>query len=460
MSPSRPAELVGGRYRLLSLAGRGGMAEVWRAELLGTEGFTRPVALKRILKSLVHLADHRAMFVQEARLTAQLDHPNVVQVHDFGEDDAGLYIVMEWVEGLSLRDLLDVCTQHETKISPALAAAIGIEVLRGLEAAHENQHFDEDGTAKPLPIIHRDVSPSNVMLSVRGVVKLADFGLARALHRANLQRMTPAGVVKGKLAYMAPEVVQGRPASPVSDLYSTGVLLWETLAGRRLFDRKTDYDIVMSLVRGERAAPIATLRPDVPPVIAQVVDRALNVDPAQRYGSAEAFARALSDALRTVPERTDKSRMAREFAAATSAFRAMRMSERAEAALAAAKTASHDPVASRDDSGPVLETGEESALTLDASVVAGAPAEAPLRPVSVQGSVREGADRARPGRPRHRVVHDRGVPFSEPSETLDAPIDLGRLDATGHVRIPPTPAAQPEPASGASTEGGPTREKR
>jgi serine/threonine protein kinase len=311
--------LIAGRYSLVELAGRGGMAEVWRADLVGAEGFRRPVALKRILRHLVNSANHRKMFVREAQISATLDHPNIVQVYDFGEDKAGLYIAMEWVEGLTMKDLATLCTVTDVRTSAALVAALGIEVLRGLEAAHENVVVAPDGTARREPIIHRDVSPSNVMLSIRGVAKLADFGLARVLTATGPGALTPAGVVKGKLAYMAPEILRGKPPSVVSDVYSCGVMLWELVCGGRLF--AGEGDIVTALVRGTRAVPVRSRRPDVPEALAAAIDRAVDPDPAVRFPSASAFARGLSDALRTVPERTDTSRLAQEITGAVAAWR-------------------------------------------------------------------------------------------------------------------------------------------
>ena len=328
-----PGTLLGGRYRLIELAGQGGMAEVWRAELLGAEGFRRPVAIKRILKHLTNSPDHRAMFVQEAQLTALLDHPNVVQIYDFGEDQTGLYIAMEWVEGLTMRDLAALFSMHNVRPSPALAAAVGIEVLRALSAAHENVILEADGSTRISPMIHRDVSPSNVLLSIRGVVKLADFGLARAVHRAAVGALTPAGVVKGKLAYMAPEIIKGKPASPLSDLYSCGVLLWETVCGRRLYAGRSEPDIVMALVRGTRAPSVLEYRADVPEALAAVIDKSLSIDPNERYATAVLFARALSDVLRTIPERTDISRLAREVTGAMVQWRKLQAAEAAADAL-------------------------------------------------------------------------------------------------------------------------------
>lgn len=306
---SRPGDVVGGRYRLIELAGAGGMAEVWRAELEGIEGFRRTVAVKRILKHLSVSKEHRQMFVQEAKLTATLDHPNIVHVYDFGEDNAGLFLVLEWVEGLTARDLIQLLNEYGQKPSAALATAIGIEVLKALEAAHENTITMPDGSESNAPIIHRDISPSNVLLSVRGVTKLADFGLARAMH-STISSMTPAGIVKGKLAYMAPEILRGKPAGAQTDVYSTGVLLWELLSCKRLF--QGEGEVIQALMQNKRPASIATHRPDLPPALSAAVDRALDPDTELRFKSAGEFARALSDVLRTVPERTDRARLAKE----------------------------------------------------------------------------------------------------------------------------------------------------
>lgn len=310
-------EWVGGRYRLLQRVGEGGMAEVWRAESQGVEGFRKQVAVKRIHTHLAHSETYRAMFIREACLTAELDHPNIVQVFDLGEDERGLFLVMEWVKGVTLKDVATLCQTHGVRMTPALTAAIGINVLRALEGAHGHTVEEPDGSVRPSPIIHRDISPSNVLLSVSGAVKLADFGLARALDKAGL---TPEGIVKGKLAYLAPEALRGAPASPQTDIYGVGVLLWESLTNTRLYQNKREGDIVQALVRGDRPKPVLEVDPEVPAAIADAVDRALRLDPAERHTSASAFARALSDALRRIPERTDATRMAREFLGAYEAL--------------------------------------------------------------------------------------------------------------------------------------------
>jgi serine/threonine-protein kinase len=320
-----PGALVAGRYKLVARAGEGGMAEVWSAEVTGAEGFRKRVALKRIHSHLAHSETYRAMFVREACLAAELDHPNVVQVFDLGEDPAGLYLVMEWVQGVTLKDIAELCDAYGVRLTPALSAALVIEVLRGLEAAHGHQVWEDDGGRRDAPIIHRDVSPSNVLLTVSGGVKLADFGLARALDSAGL---TPDGIVKGKLAYLAPELLRGTAPTPQSDLFSVGILLWEVFAGRRRYGGMKDGEIVQALVRGDPPAPLETLNPDVPEPLRAVVTRAVSPDPAQRFPNASAFARTLSDILRRIPERTDATRIHREVTTAMEALRRLRARQR------------------------------------------------------------------------------------------------------------------------------------
>jgi serine/threonine-protein kinase len=267
--------------------------------------------------------------------------------------------------------------------SPALVAGIGIEVLRALEAAHENMLMEPDGSMRAAPIIHRDISPSNVMLSIRGVVKLADFGLARALHQAGVGSLTPAGVVKGKLAYMAPEILKGRPVSPQSDVYSCGVMLWEMLARQRMF--ASEKEMLTSLLKGVRARAVREIRADVPAALGAAIDRALAHDPAERYASAAEFARALSDVLRTVSERTDRSRLATEFTRATTAWRQRQAAERGGTNADGASESIHfDVSAAALAAAPGAPAAERSeSIYFDVS----AAAPVPLPPVDASDAI-------------------------------------------------------------------------
>ena len=288
---------VAGKYELVAPLGEGGMANVWRGLTHGAAGFTRKVAIKRVLPKLAKDTNFAAMFVEEARVVSELQHPNIVQVHDFDQDAEGRYfIVMEWIEGLDLDDW--VTTYDGVGPTPwPLAAAIGIEVLRALSAAHERT--DEAGN--PAPVIHRDVNPANILLGVTGTVKLADFGLARAMDRAS---MTQPGIVKGKLSYLSPELLTGQQATPKSDIFGLGIVLWETLTGKRLFGGGHPGDVIMRVAES-KVPLLRDMRPDLPLPLCEVVHCALAKKLDDRFDSANEMLRALASLLRTHPEPTD-----------------------------------------------------------------------------------------------------------------------------------------------------------
>jgi eukaryotic-like serine/threonine-protein kinase len=284
-------QLIDGKYQLVEVAGEGGMATVYKAVQRGAAGFQRTVAIKHIKPEYRAVKNYVDMFIEEARVGSELAHPNIVQVHDFVAENNSYYLVMEWVEGIDLGQFIRVRCEAGSHVEWPLATAIGIATLRGLAAAHDRRAAD--GT--PAPVIHRDVTPHNVLLGVNGAVKLTDFGLARA--RDRVASMTAPGTVKGKLSYLAPEVSFGKPNTPQSDLFCVGNVLWETLSGQRLFDGKTDVEIFKK-IRACQVPPIAQLRPDVPPALVAAIDIALSPDPANRYASAGAFANALSQVMR------------------------------------------------------------------------------------------------------------------------------------------------------------------
>jgi serine/threonine-protein kinase len=283
--------IIDGKYQLVAIAGEGGMATVYKAVVRGAAGFTRAVAIKHIKPEYRALKNYIDMFIEEARVGSELAHPNIVQVHDFCSEDGSYYLVMEWVEGTDLGNFIKAYRDANQHVPWQLAAAIGIGTLRGLGAAHDR--IAPDGT--PAPVIHRDVSPHNVLLGINGVVKLSDFGLARARDRAG--SLTAPGTVKGKLSYLAPEVTFGKPNSVQSDLFGVGNILWETLSGDRLFDGKTDIEIFKK-IRSCQIPPITTRRPDVPAALATVLEVSLSADPNNRYGTAEEFAHALGQVLK------------------------------------------------------------------------------------------------------------------------------------------------------------------
>lgn len=284
-------QLIDGKYELVQIAGEGGMATVYKAVQKGAAGFQRAVAIKHIKPEYRALKNYVDMFIEEARVGSELAHPNIVQVHDFIIQDGNYYLVMEWVEGIDLGHFIRIHRDAGAHVEWPLAVAIGIGTLRGLAAAHERRAPN----GELAPVIHRDVTPHNVLLGSNGVVKLTDFGLARA--RDRVASMTAPGTVKGKLSYLAPEVSFGKPNTPQSDLFGVGSVLWETLTGERMFDGKTDVEIFKK-IRACQIPPVAEKRPDVPGALAAILDVALAPDPVNRFASATAFAQALSQVMK------------------------------------------------------------------------------------------------------------------------------------------------------------------
>jgi serine/threonine protein kinase len=292
----QPGSMIGGRYQLVDVVAEGGLSTVWQGVARSSEVFARPVAIKVMKRAFSAVGGpYLSMFLEEARIGARLQHANVIQVLDFVVDATPsgptYYLVMEWVDGIDLRSLLRVENQLGRKLSWALVATLGLRVLRGLAAAHERRLPDNTVS----PVIHRDVSPQNILLGLNGDIKLADFGMARA--RDRVAEHTAPGFVKGTLSYMAPEILNGKPATPVSDLFSVACTLWEALAGIRLFHAKGDAEVIQ-LIRRCEVPPIAARRPDLPPALAAAIHRALAADPAARFVSARQMAHELGEILR------------------------------------------------------------------------------------------------------------------------------------------------------------------
>ena len=283
--------LIDGKYQLVSLAGEGGMASVYKAVVRGAAGFQRTVAVKHIKPEYRALKNYIDMFIEEARVGSELAHPNIVQVHDFCSEAGSYYLIMEWVEGVDLGTLIKVNRDAVRDVPWPVAVTIAIGTLRGLGAAHDR--VAPDGT--PAPVIHRDVSPHNILLGLNGAVKLSDFGLARARDRA--ASLTAPGTVKGKLSYLAPEVTFGKPNTVQSDLFGVGSVLWETLTGDRLFDGKNDIEIFKK-IRACQIPSIQGRRKDLPPALAAILEVALSPDPGHRYATADEFAHALDQVVK------------------------------------------------------------------------------------------------------------------------------------------------------------------
>ncbi|MBX7101339.1 MAG: serine/threonine protein kinase, partial [Myxococcaceae bacterium] len=273
-----------GRYVVTRKLAEGGMAELYLAKATGPDGFAKDVVIKQIRTFLASDEGFIEMFKAEARLASRLNHANIVQIFDFARHEDTYYLAMEYVQGASLWDLRKRCREHQVAFPPIVAAELCAQVARGLHSAHS---LTERG--KPLNLVHRDVTPHNVLLSFEGAVKLTDFGIAKAGTSA-----TAPGMLKGKFAYMSPEQARGEAVDARTDVFALGVVLWELLTGQRLFEGDSD----VAVLRAVQEAPIRrpnALNPEVSEELCDVVLRALERDPARRYQSALEFERSLAN---------------------------------------------------------------------------------------------------------------------------------------------------------------------
>jgi eukaryotic-like serine/threonine-protein kinase len=277
-----------GQYELLEPIAIGGMAEVFKGRVVAAEGFEKFVAIKRILPDLAEDERFVKMLLTEARIHSALSHRNIVQIHDLGISEDGQYfIVLEFVEGYDLRIISEQLTAEGEIIPEALSLHIASEIAQGLQFAHELR--DPDGL--PLGLIHRDVTPSNILISFAGEVKLSDFGLAKRRHDRSV-----VGSLKGNLSYMSPEQAMQGPLDRRTDVFSLGAVLFELLTGRRLREITNEVAAFSHVASG--VVPSARqIRPDLPVAIERLLDRALAADPAQRFPDAAAFGTAIREVL-------------------------------------------------------------------------------------------------------------------------------------------------------------------
>jgi eukaryotic-like serine/threonine-protein kinase len=277
------------RYRVIERLESGGMAEVFRAESEGLQGFKKQVAIKRVLPHLSSKKKFISMFLDEARLSAQLSHSNCVQVFDIGVGDNAFFIVMEFVDGANLKAIIEHIKKTGRDFPVEAAVYIGLELCKGLAYAHELT----DNNATPLHIVHRDMSPPNVLITKNGEIKIVDFGLAKA--NSQLEKSEP-GIIKGKFSYLSPEAAMGQEVDARTDVFAVGIILWELLAGQRLFLGDTDFQTVKK-VQGAVVPPISGINRKVPQDLEKIINKALARDPQQRYGTARALGMELSKFL-------------------------------------------------------------------------------------------------------------------------------------------------------------------
>jgi len=306
-----------GRYAIYDRIAAGGMATVHYGRLLGQVGFARTVAIKRLHPQFAMDPEFVAMFLDEARLAARVSHPNVVSTLDVVARQGELFIVMEYVHGESLSGLLRSAREHGLQMPPAVVVSIISGLLRGLHAAH----VAASDRGEPLHIVHRDVSPQNVLVGIDGMARVLDFGIAKALGQSHTTR---EGQVKGKLAYMATEQVLGGRVTPRTDIFAASVVLWEALTAKRLFVGDNDLALLHQLRYAEIAKPSSMA--DVPPALDAVVLKGLDREASARWETADAMAEALEDALAPASPRK-VGEWVTKLAAKTLEDRARRVSE-------------------------------------------------------------------------------------------------------------------------------------
>jgi serine/threonine protein kinase len=285
-----------GRYKLLTAIGHGGMADVYLALARGPAGFNKLLVVKKLREAFVRDVEFLTMFMDEARLAARLSHPNVVQTYEVGHDGGTYFIAMEYLDGQPLHRVLQ---RFNDRGGFPLVASVRVlaDMLAGLDHAHELCDFD--GT--PLEVVHRDVTPQNVFVTYDGQIKLVDFGIAKAMDSV---AETQVGMFKGKLAYMSPEQARGERLDRRSDVFSAGMMLWEAIAGRRMWKGFAEVEIARRLAGGD-VPHLAEVAPDADPALIEICERALAASPDHRFPTAIALAHALEDWLDTRPQRSD-----------------------------------------------------------------------------------------------------------------------------------------------------------
>ena len=292
-----------GQYVLQDHIATGGMAEVYKARMMGMEGFQKTVAIKRILPHLTDNDEFVTMFVDEAKLAAQLNHNNIIHIYDLGKIDRSYYIAMEYIEGRDLRSIMQECRERGAVMPVPLALFITTLLASALDYAHKKRDFEN----RDLGLVHRDVSPQNVLISSDGDIKLCDFGIAKAASKASHTR---AGALKGKLQYMSPEQAWGKDIDHRSDIFSLGLVLYEMLTGDKVFAGDSELSI-LEQVRNPTVAPPSERRDEVGPEIDRIVLKALEADREQRYQSARDLQRDIEKVMRSKGAAPDTAAVAR-----------------------------------------------------------------------------------------------------------------------------------------------------
>jgi serine/threonine protein kinase len=374
-----------GRYKIIKRVADGGMAEIFLATQLGREGFAKPVILKRIHSSIYADPQFRNMFIDEAHISMSLSHSNIVQVLDLGVSAGRYFLALELVDGWDLGRVLHRAASAGVRLPRELALLVTADVCRALAYAHAKM----DGQT-PLGIVHRDVSPHNILLSDQGEVKLTDFGIAKAM---NKREHTGTGVVKGKVAFMSPEQALGKPIDARSDLFSVGTVLYLMLTRTRPFEGPSDLETLLRVQKGDFPAP-ESIAPDLPPEVAAVVARAMRREPDERYQSADEMLSDVERVMRTAFRPVGQSELKRwlsELAVRDSVPPISQSTVRATAARTKAGTG---------------ELEEEDVVLLDEEEIIDGEEATSLAVVRGGGATRARMTRSRPTRPDLPVPED------------------------------------------------------
>jgi serine/threonine-protein kinase len=452
MAPAETAKTAGaadvpatyGRFRLTGRIGVGGMAEVFRAVVKGPEGWERELVVKRILPQLSGNAEFTKMFIREAKISALLVHPNIVQTFEFGQAEGTYFIAMEGVQGVTLRELLTKLKKEQRAMPFMVIADIAKQICTGLDYAHTLN--GPDGAA--LEIVHQDVSPTNIMLAFNGTVKILDFGIARAASFA--EEEAKKGLIKGKVAYLAPEQVNLQPFDHRIDIFALGIVMHEMMTGARLFQAKNDINKMRQLL-SQPIPPPSAINAAVPRELDRIVMKALEVDPAQRYQSATAMA---GDLERTMIAARHSSRDLAKL------LRGLFIEETEEPLVVVDEVAPPAPAAqpAAPMTGP--PTGSMASVRSQTQEISNTDRTRSSRP-NINGPALDGALRAEQGRLRKERM--KGQAKATMVLAIVAVVVAGGVKAWPHVApffhdllaaapppppppaVPPTPAPDPTP---------------
>ncbi len=431
-----------GQYVLLEKIATGGMAEVWKARMRGVEGFQKIVAIKKILP---HLSDNREfidMFIDEAKFAAQLNHNNIIHIYDLGKIQSSYYIAMEYIDGFDLKTILKSAQERDVPLSIELSLFIATKIASALDYAHRKRDFEN----RDMGLVHRDVSPQNVLISQEGDIKLCDFGIAKAASKAS---HTQAGALKGKLQYMSPEQAWGKGIDRRSDIFALGTVLFEMLTNRKLFTGENEISI-LEQVRDPKIDPPSKFNEDVTPEVDRIVLKALAKEPADRFDTAAEMARDLDAVLyeiKPTPTSADLAIYMHRLNSATPVIaEPVFEPEPVPSVVAGAPPASQParaPATTHTPPGVTMPAWEDPYARKKKSPVAMIAAAALIIAVAGVGGYFYVRSRPAPGAPVQRVAAATPAPAPKPVQTTTVPPPISETVAAAAVPTTSTPVIDP-----------------